>query len=161
MRVYSYYKNIENPNIIQKLKTSYYHYKYSKLSHKLNFSIGSDVFGYGLVIPHYGTIVINSSARVGNYAVVHTCTNIAGKKIIGNALYLATGSQIVGNITIGDNVSIAANSLVNKDCKSNTLVGGVPARVLKENYPAWYERDGKTFEDRVNRVEKLRIEMKI
>ncbi len=152
MRLYSYYSNIKNPNIIQRIKRNYYHYLYKKISLRLNFSIGSDVFGYGLLIPHYGTIVINSKARVGNYAVVHTCTNIAGKKTIGDALYLATGSQIVGDITICDNVSVAANSLVNKDCPQNTLVGGVPARVLREDYPAWYIRDGKIFEERVNRV---------
>lgn len=161
MRKYSYYSNISNPNIIQKIKCNYYHYLYKKISLRLNFSIGPDVFGYGLLIPHYGTIVINSKARVGNFAVVHTCTNIAGKKIMGDALYLATGSQIVGDITIGDNVSVAANSLVNKDCDGNTLVGGVPSRVLRDNYPAWYIRDGKTFEERVNRVERLRKEMNI
>lgn len=161
MRKYSYYSNISNPNIIQKIKCNYYHYLYKKISLRLNFSIGPDVFGYGLLIPHYGTIVINSKARVGNFAVVHTCTNIAGKKIVGDALYLATGSQIVGDITIGDNVSVAANSLVNKDCDSNTLVGGVPSRVLRNNYPAWYIRDGKTFEERVYRVERLRKEMNI
>ena len=161
MRKYSYYRNISNPNIIQRIKCNYYHYRYKKISLRLNFSIGPDVFGYGLLIPHYGTIVINSMARVGNYAVVHTCTNIAGKKIVGDALFLATGSQIVGDITIGDNVSVAANSLVNKDCGNNLLVGGVPARVIREDYPVWYKRDGKTFEERVNRIERLKKEMNI
>lgn len=161
MRLYSYYKNVGSPNIVQKIKCNYYHYKYRKLSFKLGFTIGPDVFVYGLIIPHYGTIVINSKARVGNYAVVHTCTNIAGQKRIGDALYLSTGSQIVGDITIGNNVSIASNSLVNKNYGSNLLVGGVPAKILKEDYDAWYVRDGSRFEDRVRRVEALKKSMNI
>ena len=34
--------------------------------------------GYGAVIPHYGTIVVNGDARLGNYCVLHTSTCIAG-----------------------------------------------------------------------------------
>lgn len=32
---------------------------------KLGFSIGCNVFGYRLVIPHYGTIVVNNEVRAG------------------------------------------------------------------------------------------------
>lgn len=58
---------------------------------KLGFTIAENVFGYGLVIPHYGTIVVGSGNRIGNYAVLHTSTCItAGKKNIGDGLYLST-----------------------------------------------------------------------
>lgn len=161
MRKYSYYKNITNHNVFEKICKLYYGFRYKQLSLKLGFSIGSDVFGYGLLIPHYGTIVINGEARVGNFAVLHTCTNIAGKKIIGDGLYLSTGCQIVGNISLGDNVSVAANSLVNKSYQNNVLIGGVPAKILKENYPQWYVRDGDTFINRVHCVERLKKELQI
>lgn len=56
--------------------------RFSKLAMKLGFTIGEDVFGYGLVIPHYGTIVVGGSNRCGNYCVLHTSTCISdnGKK---------------------------------------------------------------------------------
>lgn len=52
MRYYSYYKN---KNVLKRL---YWGYKFRKNSLKLGFTINEDVFGYGLVIPHYGTIVV-------------------------------------------------------------------------------------------------------
>lgn len=100
-------------------------YKKCKLGVKLGFSIGTNSLGYGVVIPHYGTIVINENARIGNYAVLHTCTCVAGGgKIIGDGLYLSTGSQIVGSLQLGNYVTIAAHSLVNKSFRGNTLIAG-------------------------------------
>lgn len=51
--------------------------RFRNLSIKLGFSIGSNVFGYGLLIPHWGTIVVGSTNRIGNYAVLHTSTCIS------------------------------------------------------------------------------------
>ena len=113
------------------------------------------MFGYGLLIPHYGTIVINGEARVGNYAVLHTCTNIAGRKFIGDGLYLSTGCQIVGDVTLGNNISVGANSLVNRSFDDNVLIGGVPAKILKKDYPQWYVRDGEKYVNKVQQVELL------
>lgn len=45
-------------------------YKVAKLGVKCGFSIGQNSLGYGVVIPHYGTIAINSETRIGNYAVI-------------------------------------------------------------------------------------------
>ncbi len=51
------------------------------LGMKLGYSIGYKCFSYGLVLPHYGTIVVGNSNRIGKYAVLHTSTCItAGKK---------------------------------------------------------------------------------
>ena len=58
----------------------YYKYRFRKLGMKLGFTISENVFGYGLVIPHYGTIVVGSGNRVGNYAVLHTSTQ-EGKQL--------------------------------------------------------------------------------
>lgn len=68
--------------------------RYKSLGIKLGFTIPINVFGYGLVIPHYGTIVVGAGNTIGNYAVLHTSTCItAGNKIIGDALYLSTGAK--------------------------------------------------------------------
>ncbi|WP_455145001.1 hypothetical protein [Brachyspira pilosicoli] len=39
--------------------------------------------------------------------------------------------NILGGVTIGDNSIIAAGALVNKDVPSNVIVGGVPAKIIK------------------------------
>ena len=121
----------------------------------LGFSIGCDTLGYGVKIPHYGTIVIGESNRIGNYAVLHTSTCISDNgKIIGDGLYLSTGAKITSKIKLGNNISIGANSLVNKDCEQdNVLLGGMPAKVIRQE-DAWYIRD--SYEDRVEMIEKLK-----
>lgn len=162
MRKYSYYKSTSNKNIINKLYNFYYKIIFAKLSEKLNFSIGPDVFGYGLLIPHHGTIVVNGNVRCGNYCVLHTSTCIAGgNKNIGDGLYLSTGSIITGDISIGDNVSVSANSLVNKSFQDNVLLVGTLASIKKTNYKPWYKRDGERFAQRVLKIEKLKEDMGI
>ena len=140
----------------------YYRIKYSNLSKKLGFSIGYDTFGYGLVIPHYGTIVVGNSNRCGNYCVLHTSTCISDNgKTIGNALYLSTGAKLTSKIEIGDNVSVGANSVVNKSFpEGNIMIAGAPARLIKP-MDAWYIRDGKSYEDKMNAVEELKLKMKL
>jgi len=39
--------------------------------------------------------------------------------------------RIIGKITIGDNVIIGANAVVNKDVPSNCICAGVPCKVIK------------------------------
>lgn len=153
MRKTSYYKN--KKGIFGKIKLLYFYHKYCRLGLKLGFSIGSDVFGYGLKIPHYGTIVIGASNRIGNYAVLHTSTCISSNgKTIGDGLYLSTGAKMTSKLLLGDNVSIGANSLVNKSFEnSNILIAGIPAKIVKET-EAWYKRDN--YIDKVNKIENLR-----
>ncbi len=52
------------------------------------------------------------------------------KPIIGNNVFIAAGAVVIGGITIGDNVTIGAGSLVNKDIPNNCVVVGNPARIL-------------------------------
>lgn len=50
--------------------------------------------------------------------------------VIGNNVTLGTGVVIVGGITIGDNVKIAANAFVNRSIPSNCTVIGNPAQIV-------------------------------
>ncbi|WP_437711315.1 hypothetical protein WMF45_39955 [Sorangium sp. So ce448] len=45
-------------------------------------------------------------------------------------MYIRAGSVVIGDITVGDNVIIGANSVVNKDVPSNTVVAGNPFRII-------------------------------
>lgn len=53
--------------------------------------------------------------------------------VIGNDVWIGLNVTILKGVTIGDGAVIAAGSVVNKDVAPNTLVGGVPAKVIKEN----------------------------
>lgn len=51
--------------------------------------------------------------------------------VIGNDVWIGGGSIILAGVTIGDGAVIAAGAVVNKDVLAYTIVGGVPAKVLK------------------------------
>lgn len=50
---------------------------------------------------------------------------------IGNNVWIADKCTILKGVTIGNNVVIGANTLVNKDVPNNVVVGGVPAKIIK------------------------------
>lgn len=53
-----------------------------------------------------------------------------GKVKIGNNVYIGTNALIMPGITIGDNVLIAAGSIVTHSVPNNVVVGGNPAKVI-------------------------------
>jgi serine O-acetyltransferase len=136
MRKCEYFQNCN----INKYQKALALYRYERLSIKLGFSIPINVFGPGLSIAHYGTIVVNGSARVGANCRLHTCVNIgtaAGKASdaphIGNNCYIAPGVKMYGKITLGNNIAIAANAVVNKSfVDGNCTIGGVPAKKISD-----------------------------
>lgn len=52
---------------------------------------------------------------------------------IGNNTAFGPGSKAFGNISIGNHVFVASNSVVVSDIEDNSIVGGVPARFIKKN----------------------------
>lgn len=124
----------------------YYKWRLRKQSIKLNFSIPCNVFGPGLAIAHYGTIVVNGATRVGAFCRLHAGVNIGtsggGKNApqLGDNVYIGPGAILFGDITIANNVTIGANATVNKSFEQeNVVLAGTPAKVVKENAPAWVE----------------------
>jgi acetyltransferase-like isoleucine patch superfamily enzyme len=57
-----------------------------------------------------------------------------GDVTIGNDVWIATGVTILSGVTIGDGAVVGANSLVIKDVPPYTMVGGVPAKVIKKRF---------------------------
>ena len=55
-----------------------------------------------------------------------------GEIEIGKNVMIGANTTVLPGVKIGDNAIISACSLVNKDVPPNTVVGGVPIRVLKE-----------------------------
>ena len=74
------------------------------------------------------------------------------------SFYLSTGAKVTGRVCIGENVSVAANSVVNKSFGANLLLVGLPAQV-KKSMGAWYGSGDGLFAERVRRVEQLRRAM--
>jgi len=50
---------------------------------------------------------------------------------IGDNVTVYAGAKIIGPVSIGNNVTIGANAVVNRDIESNCVVAGIPARVVK------------------------------
>ena len=50
---------------------------------------------------------------------------------IGGGCWIGANSTILGNVSIGEGTIIAAGSVVTKDCESNCLYAGVPAKLIK------------------------------
>lgn len=138
LRKLEYYKNVKRDGLFNKLTYSYLKLKYKKLSVRLSFSIPENVFGPGLAIVHYGTIVVNRNARVGANCRIHVCTNIGASggsdkaPQIGDNVYIGPGAKIFGDIRIPNNTVIGANAAVNKSFEEeNMLIAGVPAKIIK------------------------------
>lgn len=51
---------------------------------------------------------------------------------IGNNCWIGAGATILDGVCIGDNSIVAAGAVVNKDVAPNSIVGGVPAKLIKE-----------------------------
>nr|DAH43337.1 MAG TPA: hypothetical protein [Caudoviricetes sp.] len=53
--------------------------------------------------------------------------------VIGNHVWIGSRATILKGVTIGDGAIIAAGAVVTKDVPPKTLVGGVPAKIIREN----------------------------
>ena len=111
------------------------------LSIKLGISISpSTEIGSGFNINHIGNIVVNGRSVIGkNCTLSHGVTlgqknrgKYKGYPVLGNNIYIGPGAKLIGGIKIGNNVAIGANSVVTKDIPDNSVVVGIPGRVISE-----------------------------
>jgi serine O-acetyltransferase len=103
----------------------------------------STKIGKGLRIVHFGHIIVNPFAEIGNNFNIFPGVTIGGAEgkkkgfpKIGNNVCLLTNSVVVGGISIGDNVVIAPNSFVNFDVPNDSIVIGNPAKILQSDNPS-------------------------
>lgn len=109
---------------------------FHRISVKLGFSIPLNVIDEGLSIAHYGTIVINSNAKIGRNCRIQEGVTIGSSgsnkaPIIGNNVYIGSGAKIIGNVKIADHVAIGAGAVVVKSVEQeNVTIAGVPAKYI-------------------------------
>jgi acetyltransferase-like isoleucine patch superfamily enzyme len=47
-------------------------------------------------------------------------------------VWIGAGATILPGVTIGENAIVAAGAVVSRDVPANTIVGGIPAKILKD-----------------------------
>jgi len=101
----------------------------------------SVTIGSSFYIGHFGGIIINAKATIGNNCNISQGVTIGvsgrgdnrGVPTIGNTVYIGANAVIAGSIQIGDDSVIAANSLVTQSIPNHVTVMGVPAVVVNQN----------------------------
>lgn len=88
-----------------------------RIGRKLGFQFGTASIGFGIKIFHWGSIVINGKAIIGENFCVYPGVCIGrtaddGVPKIGNNVTFFTNSAAYGGITIGNNVTVAPNAVV-------------------------------------------------
>lgn len=110
-----------------------------------NFKIGKNTWvGHGSVIMCSSSIDIGSNVDIGPEVFIGTGThvidtdseNVAGRGIskdviIGNGSWLCARSIILPGVTVGNKAIIASGAVVLYNVLGKTVVGGVPAKMIK------------------------------
>jgi len=112
-RRYEYLRNNGSPLRV------FAHLAWRRSSRRLGFTIPPNVFGPGLSIAHYGTIVVNGAARVGANCRLHVGVSIgtaagasSAAPILADNCYIGPGAKLFGPITIGDGTVIGEGLLI-------------------------------------------------
>lgn len=91
--------------------------------------------GPGLLI-HSPYCIGIGATRIGKNLTVGMGVLItSGAKGLGDNVYFGPGAKLIGDTRVGNNVVVAANSLVISDVPDNATVIGVPARIMPGGQP--------------------------
>lgn len=135
-RLYRFYK-LNHKGIINKIQYIYITKKKNLYCNKYGLEINGAKIGKNFTIFH-SNIIINEKSTLGDNCYLHGNNCIGNNGInnmcpqIGNNVNIGYGAAIIGNVRIGDNIVIGANSIVNKDLlESNAIYAGCPAKLVR------------------------------
>ena len=111
-----------------------------------NTTVGKRVFiNTGCHFQDQGGITLGDGTFLGNNVVLTTMnhdfdpqqrsTTYPAPIVIGKNVWIASSVTVVPGVTIGDGAIVAAGAVVTRDVPPNTIVAGVPARVVREIRP--------------------------
>jgi serine O-acetyltransferase len=100
-------------------------------------TIGRRVF-----IDHGIGIVVGETAVIEDDVLIYQQVTLGGVSLekgkrhptIKSGTVIGAGAKVLGNITIGNNVKIGANSVVVKDVPDNSTAIGIPARIIEKGF---------------------------
>lgn len=109
----------------------------------LGIRVGKEVFiNSGCRFQDQGGITIGDGCQIGHNVVIATLNHkqdperrkelVPAPVTLGRDVWVGSNATILPGVTIGDGAIVAAGAVVSKDVPSMTIVGGVPARVIKE-----------------------------
>lgn len=112
-----------------------------------HLSIGQGAANVGLTIMCAKEVTIGNGVRIGRnvsirdwngpHVIVSETYKNHAPVHIEDHVWLCTGCTIMPGVTVGEGSVVAANATVTKDVPPHSLVGGAPAKVIKENIE-WY-----------------------
>ena len=108
-----------------------------------NITIGRRVFiNAGCHFQDHGGVTLGDGCLIGHNVVFATLDHGTAPEDrgamypapirLGKNVWVGSNSTILRGVTVGDNAIIAAGSVVTKDVVANTVVGGVPARHIRD-----------------------------
>jgi acetyltransferase-like isoleucine patch superfamily enzyme len=107
-----------------------------------NIRVGKNVFiNHGCEFMDRGGVTLEDNALIGpkvnlitiNYPVEPTRrrSTFCAPIVIENNAWIGVGASVMPGVTIGEGAIVAANAVVTKDVAANTIVGGIPAKVIR------------------------------
>ncbi|GCE75075.1 DapH/DapD/GlmU-related protein [Cellulomonas biazotea] len=107
-----------------------------------NLTLGTDVFvNMGCRFQDAGGITIGDGTLVGHGCTIVTLNHamdparrgdmVPAPVVIGRSVWLGAAVTVVPGVTIGDGAVVGAGAVVTKDVPADTVVAGVPARVIR------------------------------
>lgn len=99
---------------------------------------GSVKVGKGFFLGHPRGLVVNPNTIIGEYCAIIQQVTLGGPRVvIGDYVSINAGGQVIsdenkdGDLLIGNGCIIAASAVVLKSMPPNSVIGGIPAKVLK------------------------------
>lgn len=143
----SLYNNFKKIPVLNKL-IGLYNLIWLKRSQRrsgLSMPVGLKI-GKGLFISHSGSIIINSQCVIGENCNIAPMVvigwgknkGVEGFPVIGDRVWIGPGAKIFGPITIGNDVAIGANAVVNFNVPENSTVVGNPAKIIENKGSSEY-----------------------